>query len=326
MSLRPQVPRAPTHRSIPVTLPGATEYSDDPTLNGPLTMIGRVRGLGYRYTRLRDDVRIDHNWGPRRSPGDWALVMLEFTISGFVDIEPWYNQRVENTSFWKACGFRHRPSKSLVYERLIELEAFAGEFDRLADELIGLAANKDPNVGRWIHVDGTEAETHAVPRHDCQPGDDCPTAGQPTPERLERLDTAGARRLRHAEATQPTDTVPDTGAAAEPRAGVEESDVAYSTGGGRRYRSGGHWWVSRDPTAGTRKYTSKGKVVRLWHGFYQIVATDHYTGAMLSARIQSANIQEFRGLRAIHRARLTGRWSHSTRGRRRPRLLLSPRL
>jgi hypothetical protein len=296
MSRRRQSTSRPlTRLSAPVTLPGATEYSDDPALNGPLTLISRVKGLGHLYTRLRDDVRIAHNWGPRRSPGDWALVMFEFTVSGLVDIEPWYHQRYENTSFWKACGFRHRPSKSLVYERLLELEAFAGKFDRLADHLIGLAARKDPNVGRWLHVDGTEAETHAVPRHDCQPGDDCPTAGQPTLERLERLDTAGARRLRHAEATRPTDTIPDTGAAAEPRADVEESDIADLTGGGRRFRSGGHWWVSRDPTAGTRKYTSKGKVVRLWHGFYLIVTVDHYTGAMLSARIQSASIQEFEG-------------------------------
>ena len=95
--------------------------------------------------------------------------MFEFTISGFVDIEPWYHHRYENTSFWKACDFRQRPSKSLVYERLGELERFAHEFDHLADELVRIAADKDPNVGRWLHIDGTEAETHAAPRHDCRP-------------------------------------------------------------------------------------------------------------------------------------------------------------
>jgi hypothetical protein len=117
MSRRLEMLAAPTRVSVSVTLPGATEYSDDPARNGPLTMISRVKGLGYRWKRHSDEMRIHNNWGPRRSDGDWALVMLEFTRSKMVDIEPWYHERYENSSFWKACGFSRRPSKSLVYER-----------------------------------------------------------------------------------------------------------------------------------------------------------------------------------------------------------------
>jgi hypothetical protein len=64
---------APTRLSAPVPLPRATEYSDDPALNSPLTLISRVKGLGYRYTQFRDAVRIDHDWGPKRGPGDLEL-------------------------------------------------------------------------------------------------------------------------------------------------------------------------------------------------------------------------------------------------------------
>jgi hypothetical protein len=51
--------------------------------------------------------------------------------------------------------------------------------DELADYLIRRAAAKDPNVGAWLYIDGTEAETHAAPRHDCRPGEDCPDDGTP---------------------------------------------------------------------------------------------------------------------------------------------------
>jgi hypothetical protein len=185
MSSRKTAPRPLTRLSTPVTLPGATEYSDDPALNDPLTMISRVKGLGYRWKRLRDDVRIDHNWGPRRSPGDWALVMLEFTVSKMVDIEPWYHDRYENTTFWKACGFRNRPSKSLVYERLKELEAFAGEFDRLAAGLIRIAGVRCPAVGQsspgWQSCRGTacvSASVTGTPRH-CRCTTPAPRGGNP---------------------------------------------------------------------------------------------------------------------------------------------------
>src|SRR4051812_4991947 len=121
-----------------------------------------------------------------------------------VDIEPWYHQRYDNTAFWRACGFAKRLSYSLVHQRLTELEPFAPAFDELADYLIWRAAAKDPNVGAWLYIDGTEAETHAAPRHDCRPGEDCPDDG--TPRRLQRLDSHGARTLRHKQALEPVDT------------------------------------------------------------------------------------------------------------------------
>jgi hypothetical protein len=64
MSRRQEFLTAPTLRSLPVTLPGATEYSADPALNSPLTVISRIKGFGYLYKRLREKVRINHNWGP----------------------------------------------------------------------------------------------------------------------------------------------------------------------------------------------------------------------------------------------------------------------
>jgi hypothetical protein len=74
-----------------------------------------------------------------------------------------------------------RAPGALVNERLKELEAFPDEVNRLADELIGIAASKAPYVGAWLHIDGTEAETHAVPRHDCQPVITVPRPGSAHP-------------------------------------------------------------------------------------------------------------------------------------------------
>ena len=62
--------------------------------------------------------------------------------------------------------------------------------------------------------------------------------------------------------------------------------------GGVRFFSGGHWWFSRDASAGTRSYTSGGRSKRAWHGFYNGKMIDHYTGAPLTVYVFPANTQE----------------------------------
>jgi hypothetical protein len=103
-----------------------------------------------------------------------------------------------------------------------------------------------------------------------------------TLKQLQRLDTQGARQIRHKETLEPTDAEPT-------------DDVDIDERGGKRFRSGDHWWYLRDASAGRRAYKRDGKVIRSWDGHYLIAVTDHYTGAMLSGHIQPANVQEVEG-------------------------------
>ena len=70
-----------------------------------------------------------------------------------------------------------------------------------------------------------------------------------------------------------------------------EKKVIDHERGGVRFFSGGHWWFSRDPDAGTRAYTSGGRP-RAWHGFYNGKVADHYTGGPLTIYVFPANTQE----------------------------------
>src|SRR5579875_1873893 len=252
--------------SPPLHLPGATEFSAERDELNPLWYVRMLKQTAWLWRDLEAATRLDRNWGRRKEPGHWALAYLAFVVSRHADIEPWWKQT--NGELWRECGFDARPSYQTTYERLVELEAVSGEFANTAAKLIQHCRRHEPLVGAHVHVDGTEAETHAALVHDCQPGEPCNWNGSRPAKRPERVATDVARASRQEEAEGPVEDTPSIGAA----------DEVCVKDGRMRVRVGRHWYRTLDPTAGVRAYKGPRGSRRFWHGYYNIKAVDHYTG------------------------------------------------
>lgn len=279
-----------TRRSIPETIDHATSYSDDPALADPRTLISMLRGMPQLLNTLIEPTVRSYEWGPARMSGDWPLIYLVFVISRIPDIEPWYQRVATDRVLWRACGFEQIPSYHTVYLRFRELEAHASAFESCAAQLMQKAKTRDPRVGAWLHIDASEAETHASPQHDCEPGEGCPTDLRAA--RLHKASVKTAAETRREIAKRPTDEEQ------EPIAvdGLQTTEVSATEFDHRRnvfrFRSGGHWWSSRDPEAGTRAYTRKSVLVKAWHGYLHIEIIDHLTHAPIVSWLIPANQQE----------------------------------
>src|SRR5690242_12770808 len=156
---RARRPRAP--RSEPVfTLAGATEFSDDPRLLDPIWVVQTLKATRPKlYADLVAATTRDYRGGGRRMPGDWAPVYLAFVLSGHVDVQPFYATHL-CSPIWRLAGFEYDgdggadvpgfPSYETVRLRFAEFEdlRFVTAFLAAARELIQLAMNKDPRVGR----------------------------------------------------------------------------------------------------------------------------------------------------------------------------------
>jgi hypothetical protein len=278
--------------SVPEQLPGATAFSDDPDLYSIKQLLAFINSSAWLWRPLVERTEQRYEWGPKRGPGKWALAYLAFVMSGIADVEPWFNKHArEDLTLWKLCGFTRIPAYQTIWERFAELEEHAEAFERAAATSIQRARSKDPRVGAWWHVDATEAETHAAPKHDCLPSDPCPTRRR---THMPRLATGLVRELRQAGDEQPLEV--DGEAEEVVVAGTKSEPIVRRVfdeeRGGVRFLSGGHWWFSRDLTAGTRSYTSGGRSKRAWHGFYNAKMVDHYTGAPLTIYVFAADTQE----------------------------------
>lgn len=283
--------------ATPEHLPGATRFSEEKRFYSPEWLITVVRGLPWLERHLRTSTEVHHNWGQPRMDGDWHIAYLAFVISGQVDVQPWVHRT--EPKFWRACGFAAPPSYSTVWLRFAELEGFADAFAEAAGMVMRQARKKEPRIGRWIHVDGTEAATHAAAVHDCRRGEGCPREGR-FPDRRRQLTAATsdtAAEIRQALAELPEDAedggVPDVVVNQVRPAEITERHWD-DTRGVMRFRLGDHWYRSRDPEAGTRAYRTgrNGKVLRAWHGNYNHKATDHFAGAPVAVEIHSASESE----------------------------------
>lgn len=276
----------------PVHLPGATEFSEEQRFYSPYWMVATLKGLPWVWRELRTATRVQRGWGPQRGAGDWPLVYLAFVMSGHVDVQPWAFRVAEDAAFWSACGFETPPSYWTIWSRFAELEQFADAFAEAAGKVIRKARESEPRIGQWLHIDGTETETHAAPRHDCQPGDGCPTTRWGRKRRMPRLSADTVASVRHALSDLPED---GTGKVTGDVLPEEVTDAkADRQRGGVRFRSGGHWWFSRDADAGSRVYRAgkAGRKLKGWHGFYSQKVIDHLTGAPVTVLIHSASENE----------------------------------
>ena len=301
-----------TRKTVPSHLPELTRYSDDPTLASPHTVVAMVKGIPKIHQALQQAFARAYKWGPERMSGDWVLVYLSFVISRFPDIEPWYQRVCEDLGFWRACGFISPPSYRLAHLRFTEMEAGEAAFEEAAATLIQMARRKDARVGAWLHIDASEAETHAAPQHDCTAYDPCPTAekGRRNP-RLMRVGTATAKSTREVIAAGPSDDIEQPVSVDGLRTVPVEKSVIDHVRGGRRFMSGGHWWFTRDRQAGLRTYSRGAKVLKAWLGFLQIEVVDHFTHAPLTSRLIPADQQEYAAYQGVFERTVANLGGHS---------------
>lgn len=268
-------------RDLPVALDGATNFSLEPEL---LDQRWAVRLLKRNRQWLNDLLRgtdLTRPGGRPREDGDWGLAYLAYVVSRHPNVQPWW--ATASTEVWRECGFRQRPSYKITWQRFAELEGAADAFRLTANKLIRHAVKASGGkVGMDIHVDGTEAETHARLVHDCEPGESCARASnkRANPVFLQRLPTLDAREARHQEHAQAPDEHP----------GAHALDLKRKV---KRVRINGCWYRSRDTTAGVRHYqTRSGRSKKFWLGFYNHKAIDHYTGAPLVVLVESSSVNE----------------------------------
>ena len=283
--------KRPTMRDVPEELDGMIPPSLIPANADPVALVHAIRGMAPEVNDLLAATSVAHHWGSKRMPGDWALLYLAFVISKLPDVQPWYQRVVGYRDLWQACRFTAVPSLRTVELRFAELEVKSGVFEQFAAKLIQKARSRDPRVGAQVHVDATESRTHAAPRHDCQPGEGCPSSAKRQPH-MRRLDAKTASEVRETRAAHPVEPavtllladgltqVAVTGAHWDPIRRI------------MRFRSGSHWWASRDREAGTRAYERGPRTVKAWHGRYGMVVADHFTHAPLAIEIQPANMPE----------------------------------
>lgn len=291
----PRIPRStrPAHLVEPM------RFSEEKPINhSPITLIQWARGVAPLMRDL-ERTRIDRGHGPARRPGSWALAFLAHVVGGFPTWKKWYLNVCENESLWRACGFERIPAYQTVWERFAELEQFLDIFEEAGARLIQIARNKDPRVGMYIVVDGTECQTHAQPKHDCKAHEACRTRSDNPKFRGVGIGEATELRQKASEIEE-TEFVPITdwdrtpgpdGLVAIPANGAREP----AREGGVRFSSGGHWWRTHDEEAGLRSYGTKA-----WFGSIHVKATDAFTGAVIAVVVMPANVNEHKALEALY--------------------------
>jgi hypothetical protein len=103
--------------------------------------------------------------------GEWGLVAIAWIASRQGDIQPFHDRA--SLELWRECGFDHRPSYATTHARLTELEEALPQLEAAIGLLVQRCMQAEPRIGRHVHIDGTEADTHSRFFHDCQEGDVC---------------------------------------------------------------------------------------------------------------------------------------------------------
>ena len=212
--------------------------------------------------------------------GHWAIAYLLFMTGREPALRRWH--RRTDASIWRRCGFADKPLYDTVHHHFALLEDESDAFRMVAANLIAKAVEgSNGMVGRDIHIDGTEAETHARLYHDCRPGETCSRASghrHPSSSPSAKAPTPTAQQLRQ----ELAEDVPGQ------RPPIDIQDVRP---GGRIQLSSGCWYRTADATAGVRAY-ARTRGIQFWHGFNNMKAIDHYTGAVIATETVNASVNE----------------------------------
>jgi hypothetical protein len=290
-------------RHLPEFLMGATEFkSDAHVFNGLWVIETLLRYEQPPYSLLEPLYQAvaeaakerGSGFGRRRGAGRFELAYLAFVFSRHPDVRPWWQSA--GHSIWRAAGFRERPSYQLCHLRFAELEhpSVIAAMEQIAGTLIQLAVRgSDGRVGRFWHVDSTEAETHARLEHVCPRSSKCWASKTDWRGRSARKSAMAATRLVRAERHEQAETPEPEPEAVQYDTEIGDAERIERRDGRLLVKVGGCWYAVLDPTAGIRAYTRAGKLRRFWVGFYNAKAIDHFVGAPLAVRVTSASTQEF---------------------------------
>jgi hypothetical protein len=237
------------------------------------------------WANLRVEKLLPRREGRPRMAGEWSLAYLAYVNSRQREMTRWLRETEE--AMWTRAGFLKRPGYQAVYEAFIALEAHEAAFAATAAALVKHAvAASDGKVGHAVHIDGTEAETHSRLIHDCT-GDErktCKRSRKESRAPLARASPAEVREDRHREAAEPE---PDTEDA------LDEARAIVKDERGCRVLLRGCWYRLSDADAGVRAYNDKDdKLRKAWSGYYNLKATDHFTGGVLSTFVCPADTNE----------------------------------
>lgn len=253
-------------RHAPEWLQDATKFKTHAHIFNPVWVIGTLRRYEGPPHRLLDPLyqaveeaakEAGSGFGRPRGAGRFELAYLAFVFSRHPDVRPWW--QTAGRSIWRSSGFKERPSYALCQRRFAELEhpAVIAAMEQVASTLIQLAVvGSGGRVGRFLHVDSTEAETHARLEHICPPSSPCHArkAAQFNGGRGRRVSagpmTPMVRAERHLDAEtpepEPSDMRPDTE--------IGDADRIDRSDGKLRVRVGGCWYAVLDATAGVRAF------------------------------------------------------------------------
>ena len=286
-------------RLVPFEIPGAASISKFPSLADPLHVIGLLKSHPNVHAVLEEATQLPSARFRPRVPGSYTLLYFAFIASGEVDVQPWH-QRSVNDSIWQICGFPPGGvSYATVQRRFADLERYEAAFEKALALLIRFIRKSIPEIGQWLHIDSTEAQTHSQLRHACPPGT-CPTHTG-----AKQVSSVDARRLRQGEADDDEDVrTPEiertTIKVRTPGRGIDRELVAY--------RLNGHLYTTADHDAGLRAYKTGAKTQRYWFGQYACEVVDHVTGIPVSTRLYPASQNEaaFYGDAITHAMDVTG--------------------
>lgn len=291
-------------RDPPEWLKDATNFKTDADVFNGLWVIKTLRRYEKPPHSLLDPLHraveqaakeAGSGFGRPRGPGRFELAYLAFVFSRHPDVRPWWQQA--GRSIWRSSGFSSRPSYPLCQRRFAELEhpAVIEAMELVAMQLIQLAVTgSGGRVGRFLHIDATEAETHARLTHVCPRTSPCRRDRAPgkyggAGRVSARTVTPLVREERHREAAEPEPEPQDM----RPDTEIGDAEKIDRSDGRLRVKVGGCWYAVLDSTAGIRAYTRGTRVKRFWVGFFNAKAVDHFTGAPVAVRITSASTQEF---------------------------------
>lgn len=278
--------RQSRRHDLPQAINGAIDWSGSPiqTADGLLRLINGQPRLRDRLIRATNasSATVKGVGGRPRLPGHWSLAYLCFVVDREPALRRWHAET--GSKLWRRCGFTQKPNYDTTHHHFALLEEHSDAFRVAASELIQRAVkNSDGLVGRDVHIDGTEAETNARLYHDCQPDDPCRRRSARSDgvshSPAAKAPTTAAREQRQDLAAE----VPGT----EPQYAATET-----TKRGRVRLSNGCYYRTSDPTAGVRVYRGRNRTLRFWHGFNNLKAVDHYTGAVIATETISASVNE----------------------------------
>lgn len=310
-ALEKKLRKAPKASTIPFRIANGAALSTMPAYDNPMEIVQILKGAPDIWAELRNTIRPPEEDGATRAnhrppkPGYWELALVAFVASGKSKVKSWYGSPYVTESDWTTIlGFDEVPSYATVQRQFARMEAFEPDFALALASVIKRCQEHVAAIGAWIHVDSTEAHTHAQLQHDCLPGR-CGVYkdgkyGAGVDDELPEDPAAILAKATELRAPVNPDDADDDGniSAAGPDMVTVlidyDTEVRGITRRILRIWNGSHWMRTSDLDAGTRVYrrSSSGALLKRWRGYYATSAVCHVIGLPLTTRLFSAATNE----------------------------------